>query len=152
MKRFLEDMGVAAGLAQEGDQAQACAIIEELKRLREEPGCRIVLVQEASTMPLRVARYVSRLARRIGANLLVVAPGNENEGAADRNTHLECLQKEADGLHITSFFSSGDCLELARSICDQVRGVELILVHAPDTAKKALCLHRQFKVPVYQIG
>jgi len=152
MKRFLEDMAAAAALAQGGDHDEARSIVEELQRLAATPGARLIFVADEAALPARVARYVCNLARRLGSNLLVVVPQDSHAAKESAQPVLESLQTEAGDVTLSSFTAPGDGLELARRLCGQVRGVELVLVHASDVSGKAMRLRRQFKVPVYHVG
>lgn len=148
MKRLLEDLPLAAALAEAGLHDDARQVLAELESYRRNGREKVLLVSGKPAIPEEALRYAVDLSARMDSDLLMVVEAGSSK-------ELDRLREQARATAgdlrkqpgIACVGARGDILKLSRSVLRMVRGVQFALLYAVEDS----ALFKSLRIPVYSM-
>jgi len=148
MKRKLEILAAASGMAEGGDRESALVLLDELHKIKESGKPKFVVIGSDGSITDDVALHLSNLAKRLSSEIVIIAdspaPVSEDELPDGIRKLKEFLGHEN---RLTYLPALGQMETTVNNVIKMVRRVEFAIV-VGDGGRK---LWRMLKMPVFSL-
>ena len=147
MRKTLEYLAAAAGMAEGGDRETALQLMAELKRLKKSSKARILVVGEDSVLSGEAAMHLGNLARRLSSEVLYLPMNTRQKDPKAETEGFRTLKKGVgEDVRLVQLPAFDSVEQYLRDIVNAIHVEFAVLV-----GRKVRKMRRHLHVPVFTL-